>query len=324
MNNNNRSKKKFVSVLRWIGWVLLVQFVLMNISAAFYAYKFTHFYTNLPVEEGSPNIFQKTWKLFTGPKFQRSSINEQPVFPYQTIHLKTAKGLNIEAWYGQTDSAAKGTVILFHGITVSKTQMLEEAYEFRYWGYNVMLVDLRGHGNSETNITTIGARESEDVKLACDFVAQKGEKNILLFGSSLGAVVITKAIADYQLTPSGIIIEMPFLSLQAYLKGKARMLGFPQQPFAFLTTFWIGVEKGFNGFRHNTTRYAKKINCPVLMQVGAKDELVLQADSEKIFNAIASNDKKLIVYEKAQHESFLHHDPTRWRSEVEAFLKKIH
>ena len=266
-------------------------------------------------------MFSKTWKLFTGPKFRRSFVTEQPVFPYDTIQLSTKKGLVIDAWYSRPDSAAKGTVILFHGITVNKTQLLDEAYEFRYLGYNVMLVDFRGHGSSEGNITTIGYREAEEVKLAYDFARAKGEKSIFLFGSSLGAVVITKALADYKLTPAGIIIEMPFLSLQSYLSAKARALGFPQQPFAFLTTGWIGIEKGFNGYNHKTTRYAKNINCPVLMQIGAKDEFVLQAESEKIFNSISSPDKKLVVYEYGQHESFLRHDKNRWRVEVEGFLR---
>ena len=229
----------------------------------------------------------------------------------------------IDTWYSATDSISKGTVVLFHGITVTKTQLLDEAYEFKFWGYNVMLVDLRGHGNSEGNITTIGYREAEEVKLAFEYLQQKGEKNIILFGTSLGGVVISKAIADYNLSPSGIIIEMPFLSLQSYLKAKARLLGFPQQPFAFLTTAWIGMEKGFNGFSHLTTRYVSKINCPVLMQIGGKDEFVLRSESEIIYDAIVSKDKKLIIYENGLHESFLRHDHSRWRNEVESFLLQV-
>ena len=324
MNKNKSAQKKFISILRWVGWVLLAQFILINLSAALYAYKFTHYYEGSPGEiksSSSQNIFAKTWKLFTGPKFYRSVVDERPVFPFETVKLKSAKGLQIEAWYSKTDSSnAKGTILFFHGITVTKTQMLDAAYEFRYWGYNVMMVDLRGHGNSDGNITTIGFREAEEVKLAYDHVKQKGEKNIILYGSSLGAVVITKAISDYEISPAGIIIEMPFLSLQTYLKAKARMLGFPQQPFAFLTAGWIGIEKGFNGYGHKTTRYAKKIQCPVLMQVGAKDEFVLLSESTKIFDAIASPNKKLVVFENCQHESFLRCEKEKWRTEVLSFL----
>ncbi|MBL0270106.1 MAG: hypothetical protein IPP99_15950 [Chitinophagaceae bacterium] len=36
-------RQQIRSVLRWTGWVLLVQFLLINISTAFYADKLTRF-----------------------------------------------------------------------------------------------------------------------------------------------------------------------------------------------------------------------------------------------------------------------------------------
>jgi alpha-beta hydrolase superfamily lysophospholipase len=316
------TKRKLPSIVRWILWVLLIQFVLINISAAFYAYKLTHFYTDpsLRIYKPPSNLFAKTWKLFTGPKQPRSVITETPGFAFDTVTLKTTNGISIDAWCSKPDSISKGTVILFHGITAHKAVVLNEAYEFRFWGYNVMLVDFRGHGNSGGNKTTIGIKETEEVKLAYDYIINKGSKNIFLYGSSLGAVVIAKAIADYHLPVSGIIMDMPFLSLQTYMKGKARMVGFPPQPFAFLTTFWTGIENGFNGFGHRTTKYVKEISCPVLMQWGTLDEFVLRNETIEIYNAIASTQKKLVVYDKAAHGSFLRKDPIKWRSEVGNFL----
>ena len=317
-----RTKRRLPSVFRWILWVLLIQFVLINISAAFYAYRLTHFYTDpsLRVYEPPPNLFAKTWKLFTGPRQPRSVVTEMPTFPFDTIKFKTTNGIFIDAWYSKPDSVSKGTVILFHGIGGNKSMYLDEANEFRYWGYNIMLVDFRGHGNSEGNTTNIGVKETEEVKLAYDFIASNGEKNIFLWGSSMGAVIVAKAIGDYQLKPSGILLHAPFFSLQTYLEARARILGFPQQPFAFLTTFWIGIERGFNGFRHKTEHYAKKINCPVLMQWGTLDIYVSKEETEKIYNAIASPQKKLAVYKLAQHESLLRKDPQKWRIETQQFL----
>lgn len=315
-------KRRLPSVIRWILWVLLVQFILINISASLYAYKLTHLYKSVSVNDhaSGKNIFIKTWKLFTGPNQPKLEITEKPVFPFDTVLLKTAKGLNIDTWFAKTDSISKGTVIMFHGITVNKAVLLDEAFEFLKWGYNILLVDFRAHGNSGGSTTTIGLRETEEVKLAWDYMQQQGEKTIFLYGSSMGAVAIAKSIADYQLKPAGIILEMPFQNLQTYLKARARMLGFPQQPFAFLTTFWIGVERGFNGFNFKTTRYVKEINCPVLMQCGGLDPFVLMKESEIIYSAIASTQKKLVVYDRAQHESFLRRDPIKWRIETERFL----
>lgn len=309
----------------WTFWVLLVQFILVNISAAFYAYKITHLYTapaDMPPSHSSRNIFTKTWRLFTGPKFYREALTDTPGFVYSTVTLKTKKDLLIEAWYGKADSVSKGTVILFHGLSRNKNFVLDEAVAFRQMGYSVMLIDTRSHGNSTGDYTTIGYRESEEVKLCYDYISNNGEKNIFLWGTSMGAVEILKAVSEYQLHPAGIIIEMPFLSLQSHLKGRARILGFPEQPFGFLTSFWIGAERGFNGWGFETTRYAKNVNCPVLMQYGEKDELVLKYETDAVYEAIASPRKKLVMYENANHEYFLKRDPVTWKKEVSDFLNE--
>lgn len=318
-------KQKLRSSLRWLGWVLLVQFILINISAALYAHKYSYFYNDPSVgtDFSKENVFQKTWRLFTGPKFPKSAIYEKPSFPFETINLTTKNGTKIEAWYGKADSVSAGTVILFHGLSQNKAAKLSEAYEFRYQGYNVMMVDFRSHGNSEGNKTTIGFRESEEVKLAYDYAIKNSGQHIFLWGTSMGAVAIAKAIADYDIKPAGVILEMPFASLQSHLRARVRsngFSGFPEKPFAFLVTCWTGIERGYNPFKFKTDKYAAKINCPVLMQWGAKDNTVLKYETDRVFNAIASMNKKLVIYENADHESFLQNDPLKWRNEVEKFL----
>lgn len=317
-----KTRRKLPSLLRWIFWVILVQFILINISAAFYAYRLTHFYNDPSLYNSSPsgNIFTKTWKLFTGPKLPKSQLTEQPAFVYDTVDLTTANGISIKAWYARTDSVAKGTVLLFHGVMSNKGQLLSEANEFRYQGYNIMLIDLRAHGKSDGVTTTMGVRETEEVKLAYDYIKAKGEKRIFLWGISMGAVVIAKALHDYPIQPAGVILELPFSSLQSHLKARARVLGFPQQPFAFLVTGWIGIERGFNGYKHRTKRYAKAISCPALVQYGAKDSYVLKSEIDEVYASIFSNQKKLVGYENAGHESLLQHDPVKWQTEVGKFL----
>jgi alpha-beta hydrolase superfamily lysophospholipase len=322
MSQINR-RKKIRYILKWIFWVFVVQFVLVNISGILYAYKLTHFYepSLKPTQLQSKNIFIKTWKLFKGPKFRKTIETEFPHYPYETVQLITKKNNLIEAWHIPADSS-KATIIMIHGLGANKSSLLDEAYEFRYLGFNVMMVDLRAHGNSSGNTTTLGVRESEEVKIAYDYISKKGEQKIILYGVSLGAVVIAKAIYDYNLQPSGIILDMPFETLKKLFEGRARILGFPEEPFGVLVTFWSGIERGFNGFKHNTSRYVQKIKCPVLMQYGALDRLVTSEETNSVFKNISSPDKKLVIYKNAGHESFLRNEPELWRKEVSEFLLK--
>jgi len=312
------------SVFKWILWALLAQFVLINISGIIYGYKLTHFYEAAPnsADETPPrNIFIKTWRIFKGPTYRKITIEDPPGVPYQTVHFFTKDSLSLEAWYIPVDSS-KGTVILIHGLGGNKSNVVKQAYEFRYLGFNVMLVDLRAHGRSEGNITTMGFRESEDVKLAYDYILHKGEKNVILYGLSLGSVVIAKAVYDYNIEPSRIILEIPFSNIERLVEVRGRMIGFPERPFGSFITFWASVERGFNGFKQDTYKYVQKINCPVLMQCAATDIFASTAERDVIFNSIPSSEKKLVVYENTVHQPLLNADPLKWRQAVSEFLAK--
>jgi alpha-beta hydrolase superfamily lysophospholipase len=319
-----KTRRRLPSLIRWIGWVLLFQLVLINISAAIYAHRLTHFYNDpsLQGSHSSGNIFQKTWKLFTGPKFPKSLIRQTPSFAYDTVRLQRANGDWVDAWYGEPDSLAKGTVILFHGLSANKSYLVREAATFRLMGYRVMLVDLRAHGNSDGQNTTIGRNETEEVRLAYNYIKAKDTKPVYCWGVSMGAVVLARAVAEGDVQPAGLILELPFASLQSHLKARARVLGFPQQPFAFLVTGWIGIERGFNGYRHSTVDYAAKINCPVLVQYGGRDTYVLKSEINAIYQAIPGNRKNVVGYEEAGHESLLMSEPDHWKKTMLDFFRQ--
>ena len=317
-------KTRFRSVIKWILWVLVFQFILMNISAALHAWKFTHFYSDPELRAtrlSSRNVFSKTWKLFAGLKFPRSVIISSPPFAVDTIQFKTGDGTIIDCWLAKADSTARGTVILFHGLATNKSYILNNAAEFRFLGYNVLMVDLRGHGASGGNKTTLGFRESEEVKLAYDYVRKSGEATIYLWGFSLGAVIISKAISDYDIKPAGVILESPFASLQSHLEARSRVFGFPEEPFGFLVTGWVGIEQGYYGYGHRITNYVKKMNCPVLLEWGSHDKFVLREEIDAIYKNIGSANKKLVIFEDAGHQSMLDYDPEKWRKEVVALFQ---
>ena len=113
-----KTKKRLRYYLKWVIWVLVVQLVLANISAAFYAYKFTHLYEPKEPVVTSKNIFEKTWRLFVGPKFYKITEEITPTFPVEKVNFTTSDGVNIDAWYSAVDSA-KGCVIFFHGLTAN-------------------------------------------------------------------------------------------------------------------------------------------------------------------------------------------------------------
>lgn len=311
-------------LLKGLGASLLTLFLLLNVIVAFHAYKFTHFYDGNPTAKNSNLLsgWEGTEAILFGVNYFKSKISNKPGYPYQTFQAETKDGFLLDGWYIPKDSA-KGTVILFHGHGGSRSSIVTEADTFRNLGYSVCMTDFRAHGNSSGNTCTIGYYESADVKAAYDYVVSKGEKNIILYGISLGAATITKAMTDYkEIQPSKVILEMPFASLQDAVKGKLRTMHLPAQPLTALLIFWGGVEQGFWTYEHEPAEFAKNIHVPVLLQWGKNDIRVTEPETDTLFKNLASKQKQLVVYNKSGHESLLNNEPKKWRNEVKSFLEK--
>lgn len=315
-------KPRLPAFLRIFLWVFVVQLFLLNISAALYAYKFTHFYSGPVPVSSSQNILDKTWKLFVGPRIYKMPYIEEPAFTYKELLLKTSDNISINAWYSRADNA-DNCVIFFHGVTANKTVLLHEAAQFKQWGYNVLLIDFRGHGKSGGKATSFGVKETDEVEKAFQFAVSEGNKKIVLYGSSMGSMAIMKAVADNSVHPAAIIADMPPASLHEHLKARARVVGFPSEPFAFFVTLWMGIERGYQGFSHNVCAYAQKISCPVLLQWGERDEYVTKEETERIYKSLGTAQKKLVVYAGAGHSSFAQADPMQWSREVRGFTNSL-
>ena len=313
--------------LKRTAYTILVLFVLLNIMSAFQAYKLTHFYAGIekPKKPDEMNAAEKAGAVFFGVKYPKSKIVDSLLVPHETVWFKTEDSLKLEAWYlnSQFDDTIKpniGTIIMFHGHAGSRSGVIKEAEAFYNIGYNVLMVDFRAHGSSDGTVCTIGFTEDRDVKAAYNYIKANGEKNIILYGISMGASTVMKAISDYDLKPSKIILEMPFGSLLDATKGRLRMMHLPQQPLASLLTFWGGAEQGFWAFNFNPWDYATKINCPVLLQWGVNDPRVSEEETNHIFKNLSSHNKMLVKYVNSGHESLCKKETAKWMRTVTDFL----
>ncbi|GAB2818441.1 alpha/beta hydrolase [Ferruginibacter profundus] len=300
-------------------WSVVIVFILMNVVAAFHAYKFTHFISAGAAKTKSPDklSFQdKVQALFFGVNNPRPENVAIPSQKFENIQLQSNK--RIACWSIKTDSS-KGTIILFHGYSGEKSTLLDKSDEFIKQGYSTFLVDFMGSGGSEGNQTTIGFKEAAEVKTAFDYLVQQGETKIYLFGTSLGAVAIMKAINDYQINPSGIIIECPFGSMYKTTCARFNNMKVPSFPMAALLVFWGGVENDFRAFGHRPTEYAKTIHCPTLLLYGEQDKNVSREEIDEIYVNLKCS-KALKTYPLAGHENYLTHYKEQWIADVQSFL----
>lgn len=298
-------------------------FLLLNILIAVHSYRFTHFVegaTPLSVTSLDIPFSQKIKMALFGIDIPKPKSNIVPQ-SYDTICIPLDEDKYLRGWYLKTDSLRKRSVLLFHGYGDQKSSMLSEANEILYMGYDVYMIDFMGAGDSYGIQTTIGYYEAENVIQTYEYLYPqlKGGK-IFLSGFSMGAVAIMKAMHDKPLDVDGIILEAPYSTLQHTIGSRAKALGVPEQPASALFTFWIGAVNGFDAFDMNPIDYVKDLEVPVLLMCGSKDQHISNQEINNIYDAIKSDEKKLVLFQDSKHESYLLKDRDEWVALMCEFL----
>ena len=309
-------------VLKRIGLIALTLFIIGNFIVYNHVYRFTHFSDTVNDKTTKPEELSKLEKLntvFMGVRIPKPENETKPIRNYETFTIKSTEEL--EVWYIEIPED-KGIVVMFHGYSSSKSSLLEYSEEFNKKGYSTLLVDFMGSGGSTGNLTTIGFEESKDVKEVYQLVkAQYPNKEIILFGCSMGAASIMKSIRDYKINPDKIILECPFGSFEETTKKRFQAMNLPSFPFTDLLMIHGRIQLVFNPYKHNPIEYAKEIKVPTLLLLGRKDDRVSMNSIEKIYQNL-SGTKKLGILENSGHEVYLNDDREEWHSFVDEFLRK--
>lgn len=307
-------------VLRRLAWLVFGLFLLVNLFAFFHAWKFTHF-SDTSAPKTDPHTLSFAGKLKTicfGVDNPRPVNRIRPAQPYRTIVLQSHE--KIECWEMNV-AEAKGTVAIFHGYGGAKSAMLDKAEEFMGLGYNVLLADFMGSGNSGGNATTIGYKEAGDVRTVYEHLVKTGERNIVLFGTSMGAVAVLKAVHDDHIRPRALVLECPFGSLYEAACARFNAVGVPGFPLAGFLIFWGGIQHGFPAFAHRPVEYAKAVDIPTLLFYGEQDDRVTRAEIDGIYGNLKGK-KQLVTFPQAGHVNYLVAYRKAWRGSVARFLQR--
>ena len=123
----------------------------------------------------------------------------------------------------------KRTVVLCHGVGSSKERQLDLAQYLAGRGYNVLVFDFRGHGQSAGNFISYGVRERLDVMAAIAWAkTQHPEQSEHLFGigSNCGAAALVGAAIEKgpgeQL--EGIVLYEPFARFDDVVRENAKRI----------------------------------------------------------------------------------------------------
>lgn len=174
-------------------------------------------------------VGQKGAALLTSPQTE-SWVSQQSDRPATnsgigTWYLQAPK----KTWHhGQLTASFIGqntnkTVILLHGYGQSHANMYRFAYFFNQRGYNVLLPDSRGHGQSQGQVS-FGYFEKKDLAAWCRQVVNRlgSGQQIVVLGVSMGASTALQANPLLPKQVKAIVADSAYTTIRAELLYQAQ------------------------------------------------------------------------------------------------------
>lgn len=227
---------------------------------------------------------------------------------FENVTFVSSDGNKLSGWY-LPSSGHQVTIIMAHGLFRSRYEMLDRGVALWREGYGVLLYDLRRHGQSRAEFSSIGYDERHDVTAALKFMRERAPENkIVLMGVSMGAAATLLSAAEND-GLMAVVAESSFLSFSDTVYhhvGLARLprLGsrLPAFPFATLLLRFTAWRLNFNPADFDLLQAVKKIKCPILFIGGGADQrMPNESVLEPLYAAANHPLKRKFVVEGAQH-----------------------
>ena len=176
------------------------------------------------------------------------------------------------------------TLIFLHSLGGTREDLLEFALPFREAGFDLMLLDLRSHGESDGEFFTYGARESEDISAAIDWLSEQGAAaHVGIIGVSAGgAVAIAAAAQDERI--QAVVTLGTFADLEATIT----------QQTPHLPGFWreraVTQAEAIAEFEIEAASpvySAAQLEVPLLILHGDRDQYIPPENARQLYDAAA-------------------------------------
>jgi len=246
--------------------------------------------------------------IFTVRTFQMKDPENQGVTPNslglssEDVTFKARDGVPLSGWWVPAP-AAKGTVVLVHGLNRSRIEMVRKLPFLNRLGWNSLLFDLRRHGESGGTVRSLGYHERNDVLGAADYARSRLTGPVVAWGISFGGAAATLATAeDPQI--AGLVCDSSFRSLRdtarhhlALFRKFAWWLRLvPAWPTSDIAVFWMGRRAGFDPDDLDVVKGAARLGGrPALFVAGTGDERMPPEIAADLAKAAGPSAKTLVI-----------------------------
>lgn len=243
--------------------------------------------------------------------------------------LMMPSGYKAHAIYLYAPKATANTAVVVHGYKVRAEGMLHIAYQYNHdLGYNVLLPDLYGHGQSDGDHIQMGWQDRWDVirwaKVANDVfkVSPSSSTRQVIHGISMGAAT-TMAVSGEK-TPDYVerfVEDCGYTSVWDEFAGQLKEeFGLPSFPLMNTTSLLCRLRYGWSFSEARQIEQVKKSTKPMLFIHGDKDAFVPYAMLRPLFDAKTNGRKAIFIAKGSVHAMAYRDHHKEYTARVKAFL----
>lgn len=249
---------------------------------------------------------------------------------WEPVRVNAPDGKILRGTYIENRRDSHKTVILIHGLYQNRTMCLPYMDEYRRLGYNILLIDLRGHGESEGDHTEWGISEVDDLLMWCQWLQNRDpQMTIGLHGISLGAsMALLYAGSEYGQDLSfvvadsayGNIISLGREKLWQAVGDKRAIWGYNLLDPFFQAAMFYHTHKMVSSLE--PAQAVKRMKVPVLFLHGSEDELVPVKTARSLYDNCTSPKKEIHIFEGSPHAVGIETDQSEYMRVLSQFLEE--
>lgn len=242
---------------------------------------------------------------------------------YEDVSFSSRDGLTLRGWWLEAGDSSR-VVVMMHGANGHRAdpgiKMLDIAREMVNAGYNVLMFDLRGHGQSEGEHVSLGYYEQRDLLGAIDYVKQRGMSKICVIGFSMGAATalmtaanckqIDAIVADSSFAYLADIVEPQFSKRSSLPKFFIPLILFVAKKIHGID---LSIPKPVDAVRQFTTP-------PILIIHGGQDNTVPVEHASILARASCNPNTRLWIVPEAEHVGSHRARPKEYITQVLSFF----
>ena len=243
---------------------------------------------------------------------------------YSDVYISSDDGLKLHNYKIINKNVSKKWVIIVHGYTSKGFNMTSYAKNFYNMRYNIMIPDLRAHGESEGHYIGMGWDDRNDIiNLIAYILAEESDAEIVLFGVSMGAATVMMVSGEK--LPSNvkaIIEDCGYTSAWEQFAYQLKTLfNLPEFPMMNIADIICKIRNGYFISDASAIKQVKKSVIPTLFIHGNCDSFVPFEMQEKLYDACKAEKEKVVI-EGATHAQAAFVNPELYWLSIVNFLDK--